>query len=540
MILITSGAYVTPELTAELGKLPPTFLPVGNKRLFSLQIQTLASFGEPIYISIPEDFQVSPYDDYLLQAHGVSVLRIPNDLTLAESILLCLNLAGRHSDPLRILHGDTLIYDHPVDLNTVSIGSTSSYYAWAECRFDSVGKLTFVEGLPNGGFNRDVLCGFFSFSDQCRFISALAKSKGHFISSLNLYNEETSLTPVHTNEWHDFGHAHCYYTSKHHITTQRAFNTLRITERTVVKSGNNAKKILAEAAWFENLPTSLKLFAPRMMSSRCDESGTDYEIERLYLSTLSELYVFGKLPVFVWERIFRACSQFLDACAGVSAPDAALSKTQSLYLDKTLSRLEDLARQSAVNIEKTWRVNRMSVPSLTGMAELTAELIPPIDRHSLVHGDLCFSNILYDFRTNMIQVIDPRGLDANGIVTPFGDLRYDVSKLRHSVIGLYDFIKADRYRLQSAGENNLDLEFSITSNKLQIMDAFSAMRLGDVMVNSIEIQAIMIHLFLSMLPLHNDRPDHQLAFIANAAMHYRQLEQACVCDSSVTHQETKA
>jgi hypothetical protein len=31
-----------------------------------------------------------------------------------------------------------------------------------------------------------------------------------------------------------------------------------------------------------------------------------------------------------------------------------------------------------------------------------------------------------------------------------------------------------------------------------------------------EIIAIVVHLFLSMLPLHSDRPDRQRAFLANA------------------------
>ena len=38
MILITSSAYVGHELSAELGQLPACFLPVGNRRLISVQL----------------------------------------------------------------------------------------------------------------------------------------------------------------------------------------------------------------------------------------------------------------------------------------------------------------------------------------------------------------------------------------------------------------------------------------------------------------------------------------------------------------------
>ena len=40
------------------------------------------------------------------------------------------------------------------------------------------------------------------------------------------------------------------------------------------------------------------------------------------------------------------------------------------------------------------------------------------------------------------------------------------------------------------------------------------------------VKAITISLFLSMLPLHADRPDRQMAFIANALRLYARFEGA--------------
>ena len=42
MLSITSGEYVESELFAEFGRIPPAFLPVGNKRLYTHQISQLA------------------------------------------------------------------------------------------------------------------------------------------------------------------------------------------------------------------------------------------------------------------------------------------------------------------------------------------------------------------------------------------------------------------------------------------------------------------------------------------------------------------
>ena len=63
----------------------------------------------------------------------------------------------------------------------------------------------------------------------------------------------------------------------------------------------------------------------------------------------------------------------------------------------------------------------------------------------IVHGDLCLSNILYDLRSRICKLLDPRGsFGAAGI---YGDPRYDVAKLYHSIYGLYDFITNDLFHV---------------------------------------------------------------------------------------------
>jgi len=39
--LVMSGAYVTQELVAEFGQIPPSFLPVGNRRLYEYQFERI-------------------------------------------------------------------------------------------------------------------------------------------------------------------------------------------------------------------------------------------------------------------------------------------------------------------------------------------------------------------------------------------------------------------------------------------------------------------------------------------------------------------
>ena len=55
MLLIMSGSYVQQELGAEFGSIPPSFLPLANKRLFKHQV-SLGHDGQAIYLVLPEDF----------------------------------------------------------------------------------------------------------------------------------------------------------------------------------------------------------------------------------------------------------------------------------------------------------------------------------------------------------------------------------------------------------------------------------------------------------------------------------------------------
>jgi hypothetical protein len=67
------------------------------------------------------------------------------------------------------------------------------------------------------------------------------------------------------------------------------------------------------------------------------------------------------------------------------------------------------------------------------------------------HGDFHFANILFDFRSQRVKVVDPRGMLSDGTITMFGDARYDISKLVHSVVGMYDSVLAGRYILATTG-----------------------------------------------------------------------------------------
>lgn len=129
------------------------------------------------------------------------------------------------------------------------------------------------------------------------------------------------------------------------------------------------------------------------------------------------------------------------------------------------------------------------------------------------HGDLCFSNMLYDKRTQLLKLIDPRGsLNPDEL---YMDEYYDLAKLSHSVLGNYDFINSGLFDFQT--NNQLKIQLEINSHEsLSLLQQIFADKVSEEGYDIDLIRIFEASLFLSMLPLHIDNPKKVLAFALNA------------------------
>ncbi|MEE2746655.1 MAG: hypothetical protein VX617_07215, partial [Pseudomonadota bacterium] len=453
-------------------------------------------------------------------------------LTLGESIFSILKQIKLIEGELRILHGDTLIQNYPYSkTDIISEGLTSDYYTWAEYSIFPDGKINFSDGLPEGpGENsmaggRNVLSGFFSFSDAKLYLGSLKLAKYNFINSLNSYSDTRPLNPLNIGTWLDFGHLENYYQSKAKMTTERSFNEMDIARYTVQKSSNNDLKIDSELNWFKQLPSQLRIFTPHFLGEFSKGTSKGYETEHLYLSTLSDLSVFGRLPTYVWQRIFQSCDEFLVACGEHKPPHFDTASNQ-LYKDKTLERLEIYAKQSETSLDKNWYYDNTPIPSLKSITEEVALLIPSVKPKDLqvIHGDFCFSNIFYDFRPGSIKVVDPRGYTFGETASIYGDVRYDIAKLFQSAIGGYDHIVCGQHILKEEGKYRLSITMPAEPQLEETKHIFCDRTFAGYTISDASSHLISILLFLSMLPLHSDRPERQRAFLANALRLYTEFK----------------
>lgn len=522
MILITSGTYLGPEFTSIFGLLPPSFLPVGNRRLFHWLGRSFGDLSESKVLTLPLDFVIPDADQEALDQQGIEVLRLPDGLSLGSAIVYAINVRLAFNEPVRILHGDTLCGQlEDVGLDVVLAGTTSDHYRWAQCEFDEKGTLRLKEALLTGNkVPRQVLCGYFTFSNGGQLAKSLTSTGNDFVAGLDHYAQNYGLSVLDCPEWLDFGHVHTYYRSKARLSTERAFNSLASTPLWIRKSSVDQTKIRAESHWYESLPPELSMFTPRYLGQEADDPSrsTSYRLEYLYLSTLSELAVFGDLPPYSWQRIFACIDEFMSQMRAVSAPAAHPLVTSKNYLDKTLTRLADFSRVEGLDIRKPTRFDSYALPSLEKITEMVCSVITDASTAdtTIVHGDLCYSNILFDPRSIQVRVIDPRGLTLDGQVSLYGDSRYDLAKLSHSVVGRYDSIIAGRYTLRRDGPLDFHLALQQKQSMDEIEHQFLNMTFAGRSPKEPWVSAMMITLFLSMLPLHYDDKDRQYALLANA------------------------
>ncbi|MDU7037493.1 MAG: hypothetical protein E6341_07960, partial [Staphylococcus simulans] len=179
MILINSAAYVNAEFRNEFGAIPPVFLPIGNKKLLTHQISSLREqFSEDIKIvvSLPSTYALSIEESLLLDELNIEPIFVQDGISLGMALLYVLNTIGDNNEPLRLLHGDTLLGSFPQNENCIALAKAEDDYIW---QF-------------NEKYNA-VWCGFFSFSNPKAFVRALALSQGDFAQAVNIYEEENGI-----------------------------------------------------------------------------------------------------------------------------------------------------------------------------------------------------------------------------------------------------------------------------------------------------------------------------------------------------------
>lgn len=506
-------------------------LPLRGKPIIWWQLNNLKSYGMTKFIIAicKNNTKLINYTKEVLKESFEIELVLVNS---KKNILSSLKYALAHADeglPTRVILGDTLI-TNSID-NAVDVVYTSNEFTsptnWCLIDENIYGYVfNYYDKLSNiDTKNKKALVGYYSFSDtkflQSCCIKARLMLKKEISTALIMYQEKYPLKTKQIKDWYDLGHTSGLIKAKNILFNARSFNSISVDTEIglLTKTSTKIQKLEDEAFWYLNLPEDLKILTPRLINFSKTETSASLTQELYGYPSLQELYLSGEVNIEDWQYILEklfSLHKFMEKHNAESNEKSLLW----LYFDKTKERIEELKQQNpyweTILNKEFEHINGKKYRGLVSLKEGIENFAVELSKNGtecIVHGDYCFSNILFDSSNYVFKLIDPRGrLDTEPTI--YGDPRYDIAKLRHSVVGLYDFIVQGLFEI---AESTSGFEYKIfTTNDYSILEGVFdnyALKNG---FNPKEIKFIEGLLFLSMIPLHKDNFNRQKVFYLKA------------------------
>lgn len=501
-------------------------LPLRGKPIIWWQLNNLKSYGmENFIIAVcSNNTKLIEYiKNVLMTTFDIKLVLVNSKKNILSSLKYSLKQADL-SLPTRVILGDTLIPNSINDKTDLIFTSKDFTTSDNWCLIDKWGNFYDKEKkIPLE--NKEVLVGYYSFSDTKHLLDCCVKArlmlKKEISTALLMYQEKHSLKTQLIEDWYDLGHTSGLIKAKNILFSARDFNSITVDTKKglLTKTSTKIQKLEDEALWYKNLPDELKILSPRLIDFVKDDKSASLVQELYGYPSLQELYLSGEVNIEDWryilEKLFDLHKLFENYTT--SKDEGAL---RWLYLDKTKERLNELEKQNsywANLINKDYEyINGKKYKSISKLQQDIENFAVTLSKNgvqTVIHGDYCFSNILFDSSNYVFKLIDPRGR-LNADATIYGDPRYDIAKLRHSIVGLYDFVVQGLYEYKEL-ENGFEYKI-LTTNDYSILATIFDNRCKQNGFDILEIKFVEGLLFLSMIPLHKDDFDRQKIFYLKA------------------------
>lgn len=543
-LLIPSALLVPPDMRNKFGELPTALFPLGNKTMIERLYDKYKDIVDVIYIVVKRKQLL--INDYINSKKlPIRIIELDELRDLGYTIQYGIEFIIRQEpsvDYVYVNFADSLL-DEPIPIDSTDF----IYYVtgmgtdeWTYFR-EKQGKIEIIlDKCLVGGDNRlkdvsQIFIGVFGFAKPHYFLELLKQySNVHsemdtFYQAIFTYSQEYPFTILHSQNWFDVGHSDNYSKATTSVAA-RSFNSIEIDEQRGIlkKRSENKEKLVNEIRWYLRIPNKLQYLLPRVYDYSLDLTDPYVSMEYYGYHTLHESLVFGDLPLVKWQAIFQKLLFAINDMGKFTVTGERIqfeAALRDIYLQKTFDRLDMMRNESDFHsfFENTITINGTEYRSLNEYIKMLPQLIEKlvvdtfIGQFNIIHGDLCFANILIEDTYDFIRVIDPRG--KFGTFDIYGDARYELAKLMHTLEGKYDFIIEDMFDIDVIGNT---IEYHVHKQIDNITNVFL-----DVFRESIDnIQAVRLieaTLFLSMIPLHSDYKQRQFAMLATGVMLLEQV-----------------
>jgi capsular polysaccharide biosynthesis protein len=544
-LLIPSALLVPPDMRNKFGELPTALFPLGNKTMIERLYDKYKDIVDIIYIVVKRKQLL--INDYINSKKlPIRIIELDELRDLGYTIQYGIEFIIRQEpsvDYVYVNFADSLLDEPiPVDNNDFIYYVTGmSTDEWTYFR-EKQGKIEIIldKCLVGGGDTSlgdvsNIFVGVFGFTNPHYFLELLKQYSNvqsdmdTFYQAIFTYSQEYPFTILHSQNWFDVGHSDNYSKATTSVAA-RSFNSIEIDEQRGIlkKRSENKEKLVNEIRWYLRIPNKLQYLLPRVYDYSLDLTDPYVSMEYYGYHTLHESLVFGDLPLVKWQAIFQKLLFAINDMGKFTVTGERIqfeAALRDIYLQKTFDRLDMMRNEPDFHsfFENTITINGKEYRSLNEYLKMLPQLIEKLvvytftGQFNIIHGDLCFANILIEDTYDFIRVIDPRG--KFGTFDIYGDGRYELAKLMHTLEGKYDFIIEDMFDIDVIGNT---IEYHVHKQIDNITNVFL-----DVFRESIDnIQAVRLieaTLFLSMIPLHSDYKQRQFAMLATGVMLLEQV-----------------
>lgn len=431
--------------------------------------------------------------------------------------------------PTLLLLGDTMCetdLDYSYDWLGYTEINDNSHSRWCLIKTDANNVVQEIIDKPDyTPETNKVLIGLYNFTNVELLKEALKqqypKIRGELqlSSMIKYYFDHQAISGLPIKEWCDTGTLNDYNKTVMNTVSGRSFNRFHLDEFGVLTKSSKYLKLKSEIEWLKKIQNSpIGFLIPRLLETKIENDEASYKTEYVNGSTLAEYFMYYDIAESNWALIFDKLMKTGNLMWSRKAPrtsEKITDLTRYMYIKKTEDRLFQWDRKDILKEEKLY-VNGQELVSFTKAYEI---LKPKIEKlissstkyYSIVHGDMCFSNVIYLPAISNFKLLDPRG--NFGVDTIFGDSRYDIAKLRHSYHGLYDYITQGLYYFKEISSNCFEYKF-LTNNILNPNAFDDIIAKNGYDINDIEL--IEGLLFASMIPLHADDKNAQIMYYIQA------------------------
>tara|TARA_Y100000992_G_scaffold255828_1_gene189125 strand:+ start:9775 stop:10737 length:963 start_codon:yes stop_codon:yes gene_type:complete len=259
--------------------------------------------------------------------------------------------------------------------------------------------------------------------------------------------------------------------------TTRAYNSFELNQNnlsSIIKKSKE-ERLLNEINYYKNLPKNLQIYFPRIVEKNTSITKPyKLEVEYYGYSNLGQQMIYENFDKEEWGRIFDFLFTYIKNYK-LEKKRSTKSDIYRMLIEKTEVEYLKLINENRF-FKKFSKINKFyfNNKELLNFHEIWEDIKKHIfslrfDKNFYyIHGDLCFSNILFskNYQNDdvILKFVDPRGKFGNKDF--YGNHYYDLAKLSHSVNGGYEYFIFDEFNLNIESEN-IDLKFS-NDNKNKI------------------------------------------------------------------------